>query len=129
MKLTIESHVLISEPLPRGNREPISVAIEGIRIYPIGETIPVILKGTGCVGLATIIGCDMTKLQTRVTFTHHQCDETTAKVLYNQYRNKISSDEYDDDNYDSGDDMVIPGLARGGSSRESSRRRPKPTKW
>lgn len=118
MRFTIETMLIVNTT--RTNRDwyktvvadnAITLSVEGPRIYPIGEMIPTIVCGVGCVGMAQIREFTVQENVTNVTFVLHECDKTTAQVLYNQYRNKVSMSNYKDASFESVDDAIIPGIA------------------
>lgn len=100
-----------------------TLSVEGPRIYPIGEMIPVIVRGEGCVGMAQIKEFTVQESVTNVTFILHECDKTTAQVLYNQYRNKVSMSNYKDASFESADDAIIPGIAPKSTRGKAAHRR------
>lgn len=99
--------------------------VSGARIYPINTAIPIIRKGEGCTGLAVINEMTIAANSTTVVFTVHKCDASQAKAYYNLYRNNLSMGNNDsDDEYESAEDMIIPGLVGGVTSRMAVEDRP-----
>lgn len=111
MNLSIETYLVQDNHPPRNSNSELTSAIEGIHIYPIGSTIPLIVRGHGCVGLAKITGCYMREINTSVNYYFVNCSDATKKVLYDQYRNMISVSS--DDSYEDVEDTIIPGIATG----------------
>lgn len=83
----------------------------GVIIYPIGKLLPIIRKGSDCIGLGKIISFTVTEETTRVTFTTMGKLSNEAKdAYYGLYRQDVtfSSHSSNDDIYDS-TDTIIPG--------------------
>jgi len=91
------------------NGRQYDVALTGTRLYNLDSYVPVIIKGTGCIGLAGITGIQLTADSTIVIFTFSALrDEKEKQIYYNLYRNNISNNNSGD--YEDAKDMVIPGL-------------------
>lgn len=77
--------------------------------YPIGETVPVIVKGQGCKALAKIISVTFNKKGTTTQLVLTSLTKDEANAFYTAYKYSAStgsgSDEY-------GSDAVIPGLGK-----------------
>ena len=84
-------------------------------LMPIGEDIPVIVKGKGCVGVTKVESVYIDETGTTVTFgSVAEIGDTEAKAYYNLYRSNVtvskrsSSNDMDDDY----EDQHIPGMFR-----------------
>ena len=112
-------------------------AVAGTKLFPVGSILPIIRKGTGCIGLAQIVGCNMMQDKTEVTFITTNCSEDMADSCYSLYRNEITNNPDTGDLYDDAEDTLIPGIIGSGnrnsgyypSSSGSSKPRPKSSKW
>ena len=84
-------------------------------IFPIGEDIPVIVKGTGCVGVTKVEEIYIDETGTQIGFDSvTKVDAATAKAFYNLYRASVGVKAAQTSNHDMEDyeDQVIPGLYR-----------------
>lgn len=99
----------------------------GTLIYPIGIAVPVIRRGTGCIGVGVISEVILTATTTKITFTFNdQISESDKRAFYSLYRNQVSMEGgVNRDIYDASEDVVIPG-AIGSININSSE--PKPRK-
>lgn len=88
----------------------------GLKLFPVGSIVPVIRKGTDCIGLATIISASMSENSTKVTFSMKgPIGKESKKAFYNWYLicNGMRGDMYETD-------QMIPG-AMGLGKKNSSR--------
>lgn len=81
---------------------------QGMLLYPIGSLVPIIEKGYGCIGIATVKSLTMDANSTTVIFTVSEVDKSTANTLYGMYRNNATVMGNNDDPY-SNTDQIIPG--------------------
>lgn len=86
------------------------VTVKGQQIFNIGNLVPIIQSGKGCVGNALIKQITINETTTTVTYIYSEVGKDLAKAYYSLYRNDVSmqrnsgsSDIYDND------DMIIPG--------------------
>jgi hypothetical protein len=81
---------------------------EGHIVYAINVPVPVIVKGEGCIGIATPIEYTASDTTTEVLFTFSAIqDQKVAKVFYEMYRSTVTMNA-DSDPFDNSD-MLIPG--------------------
>lgn len=88
-----------------------SFTVTGQQLYQIGTAIPVIRKGSGCIGIAVVEAFTVTQTATTVTFDVSKVNENDAKVYYKLYQNSLSIGESDD--MSDQEDMIIPGAMLG----------------
>lgn len=88
----------------------------GVILYPIGQLVPVIIKGKGCLANARIHSITITEKGTTVTFTLTSIAKSTSDAVYDMYRNSVNSTiDKSDDRFEDAKDAVIPGLYSGRS--------------
>lgn len=80
----------------------------GTIIYPFNTPLPIIRKGEGCIGIATVTKIIMTGSATTVRFTYTEVDEQMAKAYYSLYKNSAVMNA-SDDVYANAEDTIIPG--------------------
>lgn len=94
----------------RINSEEYEYTNTGTKIYPFNSPLPVIRKGSGCIGIAIVKNINLTGTSTTVTFTFTEVDQDSAKAYYSLYRNTTSMNTMSsDDAYENAEDAVIPG--------------------
>lgn len=95
-------------------REKSNFTVNGDVIYPLGTPMPVILKGSGCIGVGIVLESTRKGSSTSITFKLSKTDKASADAYYDLYRNQISvSSDASEDAYDNAADMVIPGMMAG----------------
>lgn len=86
-------------------------------MIPLGEDIPLIVKGEGCFGITRVSRLVIDESGTVVEYESvSNIDKAAAKAYYALYRSKVSSrvaESSDDDGYE---DQAVPGLYRPGKS-------------
>lgn len=120
--------VLDENENPERGRSQKFATVNGEVYIPLDVSVPVIVKGTGCVGLGTVKELCIRRESTEIAYeftadvSREACD-----AYYNLYRNQMtvlsSDDPYDNQ------DALIPGAMAGkkrvrNSYHESSRREP-----
>lgn len=116
MNIAFETYVVIPEDRYtesdiRHKKANWEAVVEGPRIYPLDTPIPFIVSGRGCYGYATVKEYTVNSATTTIRFTvTYVTDKSVTGVLYNAYRNAISSNGQA--GYDESDDVLIPGIAR-----------------
>lgn len=95
----------------RNGRNTFEYSDNGMIIYPIGVA-PVIQKGVGCIGIATISSFTVKQDMTTVRFEYRQLgnsprDKSLAEAYYSLYRNNLNMNTAQDDY--SSEDVFIPG--------------------
>lgn len=88
----------------------------GIILYTIGASVPVIVKGKGCMANAMIKKLTITSKGTTVTFQLEEINSALADAAYTMYRATISSGNSGGDIYEDAKDAFIPGAFKGKSS-------------
>ena len=101
--------IVVDDTLLKRHGE-VSFTVNGDVIYPLETPMPVIRKGTGCIGVGMIKSSTRSKSATTITFILSKCNEESARAYYDLYRNQISISPNTDDVYDAASDMVIPGM-------------------
>ena len=122
MKFEIENYLIVEANSPSlsdmRDGKHWKYAVSGTRIYPIEVSIPIIRKGQGCIGLAMIRELHIDSNRTVITFDVFKCDQKQANAYYDLYRNNLSmGNGSSGDDYEDTEDMVIPGLVGGVTSR------------
>ena len=82
--------------------------VNGEVYIPLETSVPVIVKGVGCIGLGMVIEINMTKASTTFTFTMSKVGRDAADAYYSLYKNQISMTDTEDV-YDQSD-VIIPGM-------------------
>lgn len=83
--------------------------VSGMVIFPINSPIPVIVKGEGCIGIASVSKFTVDATSTTITFTLEECSKEASKVFYNLYKNYTVGGGIDADDPYSNTDQLIPG--------------------
>lgn len=117
MNIQIETMVVLDNVNHVPTHKLVQYTVPGTKVYPLMVPIPVIKKGTGCIGLGMVSAVSMTVDSTTIEFTLTAISTENAKSYYNLYRNVISNSDSDAAYGD--EDMVIPGLARSASGSMS----------
>ena len=94
-------------------REKCNFTVNGDVIYPLGTPMPVIVKGSGCIGVGIVLSSTRNGSSTSITFKLSKTDNASANAYYDLYRNQISVSSDSDDAYENASDMVIPGMMAG----------------
>lgn len=110
--MRIVSFIELDEKVRKGKRE---YSVTGEVYIPINTVVPVILKGTGCIGTAIVEEICMRSESTRITFLFDpDISEQSKAAYYALYRNQVTNTE---DPYDN-QDVFIPGaMGSTGASR------------
>lgn len=100
---------IILEERPRNIRSgrEVSETLSGQVFLPIGKSLPIILRGTGCIGIGLVTELRITEQSTTVTFTSSEVSDEYAEAYYALYQNQISVDNSDDPYEQT--DQIIPG--------------------
>ena len=94
-------------------REKCNFTVNGDVIYPLGTPMPVIVKGSGCIGVGIVVSSTRNGSSTSITFKLSKTDNASASAYYDLYRNQISVSTDSEDAYENASDMVIPGMMAG----------------
>jgi len=94
----------------RTGRNTFEYSDNGIIVYPIGM-VPVIEKGRGCIGIATVtsftVGQELTNVKFKYReFQNNPRDKALAEAFYSMYRNNL---ETSDASEYGAEDVFIPG--------------------
>lgn len=122
--MEFKSYLVIKDDPKRYDGEEDKVTVQGMQLFNIGNLVPIIQSGKGCIGLAHINSLLINETSTTVYYTFVETSKEQEKVLYGLYRNDVSmnrnsgsSDIYDNE------DMIIPGaFGRRSEPKPSSRR-------
>lgn len=83
----------------------------GTIIYPIGTPVPIIKKGMGCIGFATIDKMVVTATSTEAYFEYSEINnKQMADAYYQLYRGTVTMGASASDDIYGGDDVIIPGV-------------------
>ena len=85
-----------------------SHAVNGMVFIVPGISVPVIEKGSGCVGLGMVEEIRITEASTVITFVCKKVSNDASKAYYDLYRNNASAST-SNDVYDQSD-VIIPGM-------------------
>lgn len=87
----------------------VEYTIPGQVVFSIGETVPVILHGTGCIGTGIVNEFTVTKLNTTIVFSYHSRDikDSVSLGLYKYYQ--MQNGETDSAK-STGGGFILPGL-------------------
>lgn len=103
--MTIEYMIIVDQKV---TGESSRITVTGQRIYPIKKPLPLILKGVGCIGIATVTQYLVMEDSTRVEFTvNTNISKNTSNALYALYQQRSMDNSDDEDPYDT--DTFIPG--------------------
>lgn len=75
-------------------------SVEGTVLFPIGSILPIIVSGTGCIGLAKVQACTLRETSSTVFFDVIELgDSKDYKAIYLMYQtqsgNTSNPDDYD----------------------------------
>ena len=90
------------------SRSEYAHTIGGAVYLPVETSLPVILKGEGCVGLGSVSKLEITAEATTIYFKVYEIDESQKKAYYALFRNQVTMSNSDDP-YDN-TDQIIPGM-------------------
>lgn len=111
--MKLNSCIVVDQKVRRGENR---WTVTGTCLYPLETSLPVILKGKGCIGVAMISKLEITAESTTIYFDMKGVSEADSRAYYNLYRNQMSSSAYVEDPYDT-DDQLIPGIGGFGNRR------------
>ena len=74
------------------------------------STLPIIVKGKGCVGIGTIKSITLTSTRTTITFIKHNCDKAYSDAYYSLYKTNAHINASADGDIYSNTDIAIPGM-------------------
>lgn len=124
----ILSNFIVLESNPHAGyseEEEISYTLSGQYLFPIDTSLPVIVRGKGCIGLGIIRSITLTADMTTIDFEIAKATKEEKKVFYSLYQSvsaggTISSDPYENT------DVLIPG-AMGSRKSTDTRNYDRPT--
>lgn len=107
--MKFSTFIVVDDTMTR-NKETFTFTVSGDVIYPLETAIPVIKKGSGCIGIAIIKFSTRSATSTTITFKMSKCSTEDSRAYYNLYRNQISLSSDTEDSYENASDMIIPGM-------------------
>ena len=90
------------------NKDVYSHTLEGEVYIPLETPIPIIRRGSGCIGIGLVVELTITKTSTTIVYSMSNISEVNAKAYYDLYRNQATASNTD--GYQ--EDVVIPGMMR-----------------
>lgn len=107
--MQIQNFIILDEQ-PRGmfDRKESVKTISGQVYLQLGKPLPIILRGTGCIGIGLVTELRITEETTTIKFTAEEVGKDFAIAYYALYQNQISTDDSTDDPYEQ-TDQIIPG--------------------
>lgn len=108
--MEFKSYLVINDKPRCYDGEEVDVTVQGMQIFNIGQLVPIIQSGKGCIGLAHINELHIRSTATTVIYTYSELSDEKAGFLYGLYRNNVSMNRNSGsgDIYDN-EDMIIPG--------------------
>ena len=82
--------------------------MQGECSIPLDTPVPIIRRGTGCIGIGTVTKLQMTRTSTTMYYTIADISESNARAYYDLFRNQATVsnlEEYQED-------VIIPGMMR-----------------
>lgn len=106
--MKVENYIVISDKI--SHKRVQNFTVNGEVYIPLDIPVPVILKGTGCVGIGIVTELVITSAATTITFNYEPNIDKGSKIAYyNLYRNQVSQKTNSEDPYENSSDVVIPG--------------------
>ena len=122
--MKLANFIVVDDTMSR-NRDICTFTVNGDVIYPLETPLPVIRKGSGCIGIGIISSSTRKSTTTSITFKLSETSASAANAYYDLYRNQVSTGG-SDDAYDTSD-AIIPGMMVGSrkpsASKDNSRNR------
>lgn len=107
MKFDFENYIVISKGSSLDDyktKNGYEYTTEGAKIYPLETALPIIIQGSGCVGVGWITKYTVTPSSTSISFDKLIFNKPEVlEAYYNLYKAAISNDE-------DSEDAIIPGL-------------------
>lgn len=89
-----------------------SFTAQGECYIPLETPVPIIKRGSGCIGIGLVLQLEITKTSTTIIYTVSDISETNAKAYYDLYRNQATASNSEEYN----EDTIIPGMMRTATS-------------
>lgn len=109
MKFDFENYIVISKGSSLDDyktKNGYEYTIEGAKIYPLETALPIIIQGSGCVGVGWITRYIVTTTSTTISFDKLIFNKPEVlEAYYNLYKAVASNDE-------NSEDVIIPGLKK-----------------
>jgi hypothetical protein len=123
--MNVSQFIVLDKSEYNPKRKEASYAISGMRLFPIGKPLPIIVSGVGCVALGTITKLTMTADITTVEYKVDPVIKEHAVAYYSLYRMQSSSSNSIEDMYDNYEDDIVPGMMTQLKQPSDATKRPK----
>lgn len=118
MKFDFENYIVISKGSSLDDyktKNGYEYTVEGAKIYPLETALPIIIQGSGCVGVGWITKYAVTPTSTTISFDKLIFNKPEVlEAYYNLYKAVASNDE-------DSEDVIIPGLKKRKSENKVGR--------